>query len=137
MSLRMIVLIDEGATAGVDLDAKFGEDHVAGCTIAVSLNEDGEAILPTEDGERIRGFAARKAAEGEDVQIVLDGVVPVKVAAEAGIEKYTALRANDDGTVSAAEAGDEIVGFADEEPEAGGDIIRARVQSWGLGEFPE
>ncbi len=130
--LSRTVILDESAIAAKDLDAAFGSDHVSEAMMAVRLDGDGKADFVASNGDKARGFAMRKCGKGEPVQIMTEGKGPVKVKTASGIEQYSPLRANDDGTVSLATPGDEVVAKADDNPDADGDIIQARISAWAF-----
>lgn len=128
--LSRTIILNESAIAGANIDTKFGTKDTSEAMVAVTVNNHAIAEYPTEDGVRCRGFVMRRCAIAETAHIMTEGAGPVKVKNSQGINLYTPLRANSDGTVSMATSGDAVIGKAMTRPDKDGDIIQAYISAW-------
>ena len=112
------VLIDKSAVAAENLEPYR----------AVVINSDGEAQYPTTAGVRADGFVIERFGVGERVQIVTDGLIPVKIATAAGVERgvYLSVTASG-GQLANIGSEHEASAIADADAGANGDLIQARV----------
>lgn len=116
--LTQQILLDRFAKAGADLEPYRG----------VVIDANGVATYPAAAGNRIDGIILTKCATGEPVQVVLDGIVPIKVAVAAGVTDGTKLYANTTGQFTpTGTAGFLQSATALMAATTNGDLIQARV----------
>lgn len=117
MSLNQQFVLDRTAEAGEDLPANVG----------VVIDANGVATLPTDATERISGITARRADSNETVQVIVHGIVPIKIATAGtlALNDYVASGAN--GQFNALTTGDEAGARLLQAPTNNGDLVQAFV----------
>jgi hypothetical protein len=88
----------------------------------------GTISLPASQGAIADGFVLTAIASGEQGQVILDGIVPVKIGTASGVAKGDLLTPdNATGAVSEAATADVACAQALQAPAANGDLILARI----------
>ena len=129
---RDINLLQE--TRLVTMSAKAGEDfdqlseNEAPYYIGVQLDGDNEVETPTAT-EKPDGYIIPRALEGEQVTVVIDGIIPVKTADDnaTGLSAGDYFELTADGKARTIQVGSEAAGIARFGATANGDVISARV----------
>lgn len=117
MALEQQVVLDDHLEAAENLEAYRG----------VYIDGNGKAAYPSASTDRIHGVTLRKAEAGEQVQVVVVGIVPIKVGTAGTTAINTVLTAHTDGTFDEGSTNDLGGAIALEAPGADGDIVQAFV----------
>ncbi len=97
--------------------------------IGVILNSDGKIEPPTSAGQRIIGITRRSAAAGEQLEVFVDAICPIKVKTASGLSANSLVGFNTDGGAykpagsSGLFAGARLL----QAPSADGDIVNGYV----------
>jgi hypothetical protein len=88
----------------------------------------GTISLTASQGAIADGFVVTAIGSGEQGQVILDGVVPVKIGTASNVVKGDLLTPdNGTGAVSEAASGDVAVAQCLVAPNANGDVVLARI----------
>lgn len=117
MSMNQQFIIDRSGVAAVNLSEGEG----------VVLAADGTVNYPSASTERITGIVLRKAEADEQVQILLLGTAPVKIATAGTLALGDFISAGTTGGFSAGVTGDPYEAKLLEAPAADGDLVEAYV----------
>lgn len=115
MSINQQFVLDAGGEASEDLAEQIG--------VVIS---DGSVALPSA-GARISGVMARRAGDGEETQVILEGIVPIKIATAGSLAVNDYVTVNASGEFLALTTGDEAGARLLEAPVADGDVVQAYV----------
>ena len=116
MSINQQFLLDGGGLADVDLAEQIG----------VTISAAGVVELPAA-GARIDGVTARRAGAGEETQVIISGIVPIKIATAGTLAKGDYVTVDANGQFLALDTGDEAGAKLLEAPAADGDVVSALV----------
>lgn len=96
----------------------------------VSINYDTSALSYVgSNGDRADGVVLANIASGEDAEVVIEGIVPVKIGTASGVVVGDLLTVTTTGTFIEASNGNVAIAQALQAPSADGDLILARLIS--------
>lgn len=116
MSINQQFVLDTGGEASEDLAANIG----------VVKDGAGNVSLPAA-GTQITGVTPRRAGVGEEVQIIITGIVPIKIATAGTLAINDLVGVDANGEFAALGTGDEACARLLEAPAADGDVVSALV----------
>lgn len=116
---------DWGNTGGTASEAL-----TANTAVAVDFTAANQAVSYVgTNGDLSTGIIVANAASGEDIRVIVQGIVPVKIGTASGVAVGDLLTATTTGTMIEATTGNVAIAQALQVPSADGDIIKVRLIS--------